>query len=57
MYTKEDVFQFLDEMREWGGINMYGAAPHIQESFGVSRHEARNLLAEWMKTFSERHAQ
>jgi hypothetical protein len=54
--TKEKVFEFLDEIRDWGGINMYGAGRHIQEAFGVSRQEARNLLSEWMKTFSERHS-
>jgi len=54
--TKEEVFEFLDDMRDWGGINMYGAGPHIQEMFDVSRREARNLLSEWMKTFSERHS-
>ena len=54
--TKKEVFEFLDGMRDWGGINMYGAGPHIQEAFGVSRQEARNLLSEWMKTFSERHS-
>lgn len=53
---KEEVFQFLDGVRDWGGINMFGAGPLVADSFGVGRREAQNLLAEWMRTFSERHA-
>jgi hypothetical protein len=47
---------FLDELRSTGITNMFGAAPYIQEFFGVDRKAARELLNEWMKTFSERRA-
>lgn len=54
--NKEAVFLFLDDVRNSGKINMFGAAPYIQEVFGVKRHEAKDLLTEWMRTFGERHA-
>lgn len=54
--NKEAVFLFLDDVRNSGKINMFGAAPYIQEVFGVKRHEAKELLMEWMRTFGERHA-
>ena len=56
-WNKEDVFLYLDELRESGVTNMYGAGSYIQEEFQVSKQEANKLLAEWMNTFAERHAQ
>ncbi len=53
--NKEDMFVYLDNIRETGAINMFGAAPYLQDAFGLSRHEARDILLEWMDTFSERH--
>jgi len=52
---KESVFQYLDDLRESGVTNMFGATPYIQDEFGVDKREAMALLVEWMQTFSERH--
>ena len=49
-------FIFLDELREGGAVNMFGAAPYLAEMFGLSAREAREVLGQWMRTFSERHA-
>jgi len=46
---KEEVFAFLDIIRETGLMNMMGAATNIQEEFEVTRREARELLLEWME--------
>ena len=51
---KEDIFAFLDNVRESGRINMFGAAPVLQEVFGLDRRDARDMLLEWMDTFAER---
>ncbi len=51
---KEDIFAFLDNVRESGSINMFGAAPVLQEVFELDRREARDMLLEWMDTFAER---
>jgi hypothetical protein len=51
---KEDIFAFLDNVRESGKINMFGAAPVLQEVFGLDRRDARDMLLEWMDTFAER---
>jgi hypothetical protein len=53
--NKEEMFVYLDNIRETGKINMFGAAPYLQDAFGLSRYEARDILLEWMDTFSERH--
>jgi len=52
---QEKVNVFLDKLRESGQTNMFGAAPYIQEVFGVERTEAKQYLMNWMKTFEERH--
>ena len=55
MSMQEQANYFLDELRESGVTNMFGAAPYIVEEFGVTRQEAKDLLLNWMQTFEERH--
>jgi hypothetical protein len=52
--NKEEYFIYLDNVREAGVINMFGAAPYLQDAFDLSRHQARDVLLEWMDTFAER---
>jgi len=52
---KEMVFDYLDNLRESGAVNMFGAAPWVGRAFDVDRETARALLSEWMRTYSERH--
>lgn len=56
-YTKQEneVFAFLDELRESGITNMFGAGQYVEEMFSLESKEARTLLGKWMQTFSERH--
>lgn len=44
----EEVFDYLEALRQSGAINMFGAAPYIEEAFAVSRYEAKDLLLKWM---------
>lgn len=48
--TKEHK-KFLDELRESGDTNMFGASPYLQEAFGLEKKEARMILSDWMKSF------
>jgi len=52
---KEVIFEYLDNLRESGVTNMFGAGPYVEAEFGLGRREAGNMVGEWMKTFSERH--
>lgn len=54
--NKEAMFLFLDDLRESGVTNMWGAGEYLQEVFEVTKIEARDVLLEWMKTFKERKA-
>ena len=55
MILQEKVNVFLDQLRESGAINMFGAAPYVSDAFGVTKYEARDLVKNWMQTFEERH--
>jgi len=46
-------FVYLDELRESGETNMFGAASFLVATFGLSRKEAMEVTYAWMKTFKE----
>jgi hypothetical protein len=54
---RDEVFQYLDELRESGDTNMFGAGPYLMAEFDFDRATAHAWLSEWMRTFSERHPQ
>jgi len=45
------MFQYLDELRESGATNMFGAAPYVVREFGLSKREARDVLLAWIQTY------
>ena len=50
--------EFLDGLRESGVTNMFGAAPYLLTEFPeLGKQDAKEVLAEWMGSFSERHPQ
>ena len=49
--TKREVKEFLDDLREYGTINMFSAAVELQEVFGMSKLEVREALKVWMEEF------
>ncbi|MHA2136206.1 MAG: hypothetical protein ACW99J_20290 [Candidatus Thorarchaeota archaeon] len=57
MTDKEEMFEYLDDLRETAVTNMVGAGPWLQKAFGLEREEARSILREWMDTFEERNSE
>jgi hypothetical protein len=53
--TQDEVNRFLDEVREEGMLNMFGAYPYVADMFGLDALTARKMTCEWMRTFGERH--
>ena len=49
----DEHLTFLDELRESGATNMFGAGLYLQNEFGLGRNEAGEILNYWMKTFGE----
>jgi len=55
-FTKEDLvemFQFLDGLRDSGVVNMFGAAPYLEENFFIGVRLARKVLQAWMETYGK----
>lgn len=50
--TEEKYFTFLDELRESGVTNMYGATPYLEDEFQLDKKEAKSVLIAWMKSFN-----
>ena len=54
--TERDVyFVYLDNLRESGATNMWGAGNYLVRDFDLDSRAANKILGEWMETFSERH--
>jgi len=47
----EKYFDYLIQLRDSGVTNMFGAAPYLELEFGLSRSEAKKVLATWMSSF------
>ena len=51
-----DVYlEYLDELRESGEINMFGAGSYLQDEFDLSKTESSEILMYWIRTYEDRH--
>ena len=46
-----EYFEYLDDLRESGETNMFGAGAYLRDDHGLDRDEAGAVLSAWMKTF------
>lgn len=46
-----EAFAYLDDLRESGETNMYGASPYLMRNLGLDKKDASKLLSGWMQTF------
>lgn len=51
MQALEKYFGYLDNLRESGVTNMYGASIYLEEVFSLDRKKASAILGQWIKTF------
>lgn len=51
----DEHLEYLDDLRDSGVVNMFGATPYIRTAFGLKTETCRLILQYWMKTYSERH--
>jgi hypothetical protein len=51
----DEHLAYLDDLRESGTTNMFGAASYLQREFKLDRHTAKDVLLYWMASFDERH--
>ena len=50
----EEMFKYLDDLRESGVTNMFGAAVFVADEFSVSKVLSKKVLMEWMQSFGKR---
>lgn len=51
--VENEYLEFLDELRESGTVNMFGAGPYLELEFNLSRADAKTILMYWMETFGQ----
>ena len=50
---EREALEYLNDLRESGSTNMFGAAPYVEANFNVDRKESVRLLTLWMANFNE----
>jgi len=48
-----EAFEYLDELRESGVTNMFGAGEYLEDFFGLEKKEAKRILLKWMENFGK----
>ncbi len=48
-----EYYVYLEELRQSGETNMFGAAPYLREEFNLGRRESINVLMSWMDNYEE----
>jgi hypothetical protein len=48
-----EYYVYLEELRQSGVTNMFGASPYLQEAYGLNRREASKVLVSWMENYNE----
>jgi len=46
-------FAYLEDLRDSGEINMWGASQYLESEFGLNRRESKDVFLTWIKTFNK----
>nr|DAT99226.1 MAG TPA: protein of unknown function (DUF5049) [Caudoviricetes sp.] len=50
---KQIYYDYLEELRQSGVTNMFGAAPYLMREFDLSHDEASKILSDWMGRYKQ----
>lgn len=50
---KQIYYDYLEELRQSGVTNMFGAAPYLMREFALSYDEASKILSDWMHNYKQ----
>ena len=53
MEMREEHFEYLEQLRQSGITNMWGAAPYLQLTFMISYDDATEILLYWIRHYDE----
>ena len=48
-----EYYGYLEQLRQSGATNMFGATPYLRNAFQLDRHEARDILVSWMENYDQ----
>ena len=53
-YNEEwiEYYRWLEDLRQSGITNMYGATPYLKEAFPEVCNDAQRILGSWMKNYN-----
>jgi len=51
-FWRREVYLYLEQLRESGETNMFGAGVYLQKHFKLPKHEAIMYLSDWMKQYN-----
>jgi hypothetical protein len=49
----QEYYIYLEELRDSGVTNMWGASSYLEEEFDLGRKDARAIHLAWIKAFME----
>lgn len=49
--TTNKYWIYLENLRRSGVVNMFGATTYLMSEFGLDKHKAREILADWMRNY------
>jgi hypothetical protein len=49
---EQTAFEYLNDLRESGATNMFGARPYLMEYLNLDKNTAGKLLSTWMQVFN-----
>ncbi len=54
-YNEEwiEYYQYLENLRQSGVVNMYGAGPYLEKAAGIDSYEAMDILVSWMENYDD----
>ena len=54
-YTDFEIecFDYLEDLRQSGVTNMFGARPYLMGAFNLDKREAGRILSLWMQNYEE----
>jgi hypothetical protein len=50
---EKEMFDYLNDLRNSGATNMFGAGSWLENVFNITPREARRVLSLWMGNFNE----
>ena len=52
-FWRDEVYLYLEQLRETGETNMFGAGVYLEKHFKLPKDKAREYLADWMKQYNQ----